>query len=158
MILEHGDGAGMLPVLLQGRDELAEHRRGLRRQVQRPGQRTDRQVPGPALQARITEVIQHPHIPWARAALGVCHRRRGPGQVLEPGQPCGLSDQPCHLTQRQIPAPHAQKPQQTRDVPGRQQALRLLEFPSHAPHANQAPARAAMAQPDGISSPPAPAD
>jgi hypothetical protein len=32
VLLEHGDGARMLPVLLEGRHELAEQRRGVRRQ------------------------------------------------------------------------------------------------------------------------------
>ena len=117
MLLEHGDGARMLPVVLQGRDELAEHRRGLRRQVQRAGQRPDRQVAGPALQARVAEVIQHPRIPRAAAVPGLCRRRGGLGQVIEPGQPRGPRDQPSHLAQRQRPAMRAQMPQQTRDVP-----------------------------------------
>jgi hypothetical protein len=110
VLLEHGDGAGMLAVLLQGRDELAEHRRGLQRQVQRAGQRPDRQVAAAAVQARVPEVVQHPRIPRARAVLGVCRRRGGLGQVIEPGQPGGLGDQACHLAQRQCPAIRAQLP------------------------------------------------
>ena len=107
----------MLPVLLQGRDELAEHRRGVRRQVQRAGQRPDRQVAGPALQARVAEVVQHPRILRAGAVPAVCHRRGGLGQVIEPGEPRGPRHQPRHLAQRQRPAVRAQMPQQTRTSP-----------------------------------------
>ena len=130
MLLEHRDGPRMLPVMLQGRDELAEHRRGVRRQVQRAGQRPDRQVAGPALQARVAEVVQHPRILRAGA---VCRRRGGLGQVIEPGEPRGPRGQPCYLAERQLPAVHAQLPEQTRQVPGCQQALRFLKFPGHAP-------------------------
>ena len=132
MLLEHRDGPRMLPVMLQGRDELAEHRRGVRRQFQRAGQRPDRQVAGPALQARVAEVVQHPRILRA-GAVPARRRRGGLRQVIEPGEPRGPRDQPCHLAQRQLPAVHAQLPQQTREVPGCQQALRFLKFPGHAP-------------------------
>jgi hypothetical protein len=84
MLLEHGDGAGMLPVVFQGRDEFAEHRRGVWRQFQRAYQRPDSQVGGPALDARVAEVVQRPRVLAAGAGLG--HRRGGLRQVIEPGE------------------------------------------------------------------------
>jgi hypothetical protein len=76
VLLEHGEGTRVLAVLFQGHDEIAEHRRGLRRQVQRAGQRPDRQVAGAALQARVTEVVAE--VKWD--GLRVCIAVAG-GQV-----------------------------------------------------------------------------
>jgi len=131
VLLEYGDGARMLPVLLQGRHELAEHRRGARRQVQRACQRPDSQVADPALRTRVTEVVKHPRI-LCTGAVPARRRRGGLRQVIEPGEPRGSRHQPRHLAQRQLLAACTQIPQQTRDVVGRQQALCLLELPSHA--------------------------
>jgi hypothetical protein len=77
VLLEHGDSARMLPVLLQRRHELAEHRRGVRRQLQRAGQRPDRQVADPALRTRVTEVVQRPRILRTGTVPALRRRCRG---------------------------------------------------------------------------------
>jgi len=89
-------------------------------------------VGGPALDARVAEVIQRPRVLAARAGPGPGHRRGGLRQVIKPGEPRCSRHQPRHLGQRQRLAVRPQMPQQTRDVAGRQQALGLLKLLSHA--------------------------
>ena len=131
VLLEHRDGARMLPVLLQGRHELGEHRCSARRQFERACQRPDSQVSGAALGTRVTEVVQRLHVAGTGAVPALC-RRGGLREVIEPGEPRSSRYQPRHLAQRQRLAVRAQVPQQTGDVAGRQQALCLLKLPSHA--------------------------
>ena len=122
VLLEHGDGARMLPVVLQGRDELAEHRRGVRRQFQRAGQRPDRQVAGPALEARVAEVVQHPRVlragavPAPATAAAACARSSNPASCAAPAtsratSPSG-SASPCARRCRSRPgtSPDASRP------------------------------------------------
>jgi hypothetical protein len=108
VLLQHGDGAHMLPAAFEGRDELAEHRRGVRRQFQRACQRPDSQVADPALYARITEVIERPRVLRAGAVPALRHRRGGLRQAIEHGEPRGSRHQPRHLAQRQRLAVRAQ--------------------------------------------------
>ncbi len=131
VLLEYGEGARMLPVVFEGRDELAEHRRGVGRTFQRASQRPDSQVGGSALDARVAEVVQRPGVLRAGAVPALGHRRGGLCQVIEPGEPRGSRYQPRHLAQRQRLAVRAHMPQQTRDIVGCQQALCLLKLFSH---------------------------
>jgi hypothetical protein len=122
VVLEHGDGTRMLPILFQGHDEFAEHPRRVRRQFQRVCQWPDSQVTGPALHARVTELIQRPRVRRSGVFPALCHRRSGLRQVIEPGEPRGSCHQSRHLAQRQRLAVRPQTPEQTRDVARRQQA------------------------------------
>jgi hypothetical protein len=117
VLLEHRDGAGVLAVVFEGGDQLAEHRRGVRHQLQRAGQRPDRQVRGPAFHARVAVLVERLRA-WLVA--GLRHRRGRLRQVIELGQPRGARHQPGNLAQRQRLAVRAQMPQQARDVARRQ--------------------------------------
>ncbi len=71
VVLEHGDGPRMLTLLLQGSDELAEHRPVVRRQLQRPCERPDRQLADPVPQRYQGLLIGRCRITLPRqAALG----------------------------------------------------------------------------------------
>ena len=121
----------MLPVLFQGRDELAERGDGVRYQFQCEGQRPDGQSRDPALGAGVAEVVQCLRVLRAEAVLGAAHCRGGPCQVVESCQPRGSGQQPGRLAQRQRLAGRAQVPDQARHVTSRQQAFRLLKLLIH---------------------------
>ena len=78
--LEHRDGARILPVVLEGHDELAEHRRGVRCQLQRTCQRPDRQVAEAVVNARVAEGVEQPRVlgagavPASATAAAACAR------------------------------------------------------------------------------------
>ena len=102
----------MLPVVFERCDEFTEHRRGVRCQLQRAGQRPDSQMSGPALEACVAEAVQRQGVLRAAAVPAAGHRRGGLCQVIEPGEPRGCPHQPCHLAQRQRLAVRAQVQQQ----------------------------------------------
>ena len=130
--LEHRDGARILPLVLEGHDELAEYRRGVRCQLQGTCQRPDRQVAEAVVNARVAEGVEQPRVLGAGVVPGVGHRGGGLRQVVELGESRGSLHQPRDLVQRQRVAGAAQVPQQAPDIACREQVPCLLKLLGHA--------------------------